>query len=366
MTEKNDQDPPRSDPSRPTSRGVNIYDKIAQARERRAEALSGDSRAEPGAKPGLGGRGAPPLGRKPKTSSASVPRTSKAPPPLPPPDDAVDEEDATEVAAALPAENAEKRPRATRGPMLWVLSTVVAAAAIVLVAWSSRPAATIPRAEPSPPPVAETTAEQPAPEVAVPPAPDESGAEPILFDGSPALPEPENSAIAAPPARPGGDEAPPIRVAFDPMPRTPPADPLPGVEAPIFIPDRDLRVVLNAPRTVSDDRLAGVVEALTAGGVQPRAQRVNMNISTANVRYFHPGDAEAAAIMAEGIGALLRDFTDFEPKPPEGLIEIWLAGREVGGSGGGGAPAQRGGALDQIGADLRRLEQGLRRALGGN
>ena len=75
-------------------------------------------------------------------------------------------------------------------------------------------------------------------------------------------------------------------------------------------------------------------------------------------------ECHAAAALADGIGATLRDFTDFEPSPPEGLIEVWLAGREVGGSGGGSN--QSGGALDQIGADLRRLEQGLRRALGGN
>ncbi|MXQ09323.1 hypothetical protein GQ651_15870 [Alphaproteobacteria bacterium GH1-50] len=356
MKNKNDQAPPEKGTTRTTSRGRNLYDKIADARERRAEALSGEGAAERGSSTAEN-RGVVPLAR---------------------PTDIQDDTDAAPIAAASSAEAEtfddphRDEPR-SRGPLLWVLSTVIAGIAIGLVAWSSGPTTTAPGSGEN---VTVTAAPDidPAPDASIeaPVAAEPRQSEPVTESAPPAaipdapaaLTGPVDAVGEAPVSPSSTEQAPPNRVVFGAMPATPPADPLPGTSPPVFTPDRDLRVMLNAPRTVSDAELSSVVDALAAGGVQPDARRVNLNISTANVRYFHAEDAEAAAALADGIGATLRDFTDFEPSPPEGLIEVWLAGREVGGSGGGSN--QSGGALDQIGADLRRLEQGLRRALGGN
>ena len=124
---------------------------------------------------------------------------------------------------------------------------------------------------------------------------------------------------------------------------------------------RDLRVVLNAPRTVPDASLAAVIEALEQSGAEPDPRRVNLTISTSNVRYYHAADASAATIIADGIGAQLRDFTNFEPSPPEGLVEIWMAGREI-----EAASTQGNATLDQLAQELRQLQEDLTRALRGN
>ena len=120
-------------------------------------------------------------------------------------------------------------------------------------------------------------------------------------------------------------------------------------------------MVLNAPRTVPDTSLAAVIAALAESGADPDPRRVNLTISTSNVRYYHPEDAGAATVIANGIGAQLRDFTDFQPSPPEGLVEIWMAGREIESSG-----PREGDAFDQIARDLQELQRNLSRILGGN
>ncbi len=94
-------------------------------------------------------------------------------------------------------------------------------------------------------------------------------------------------------------------------------------------------VIVNAPESVGEAELAGLVEGLAAGGfVLSGPNRVDLPISESNVRFFHSADAAAAQALAERIGARLRDFTDFSPAPPAGTIEVWLAGR-------GNAPAAR-------------------------
>lgn len=138
------------------------------------------------------------------------------------------------------------------------------------------------------------------------------------------------------------------------FPKSPGADMAPGVQPPPPPFDATLsdvgrgagtpmaqfphRVVLHVPVSVTDDRLGDVTARLGAAGFtgdDPR--RTGLSISESNVRYFHAEDADAAAVLADAIGAQARDFTNFSPAPPKGLIEIWLAGR----GGQGAAPAQR-------------------------
>lgn len=88
------------------------------------------------------------------------------------------------------------------------------------------------------------------------------------------------------------------------------------------------RIVLHAPVGVSDDRLGETMERLnSAGFILDDQRRTELAISQSNVRYFYAEDAEAAAILADSIGAVSRDFTSFSPLPENGMLEIWLAGR---------------------------------------
>ncbi|WP_347312278.1 hypothetical protein [Defluviimonas sp. SAOS-178_SWC] len=87
-------------------------------------------------------------------------------------------------------------------------------------------------------------------------------------------------------------------------------------------------VILHAPESVADAALTEIVSQLGAAGVPVgEPTRVGFTVSESNVRYFHFADAEAATAIAEAIGARLRDFTSFDPSPPTGTIEVWLAGR---------------------------------------
>ena len=54
---------------------------------------------------------------------------------------------------------------------------------------------------------------------------------------------------------------------------------------------------------------------------------VDFTISETNIRYFHPADRAAAEDLAGALGARLRDFTGYSPSPPDGTIELWLAGK---------------------------------------
>lgn len=92
-------------------------------------------------------------------------------------------------------------------------------------------------------------------------------------------------------------------------------------------------VVVNAPVSVADADLAEAVDRLGAAGVPVGdPSRVGFTVSESNVRYFHAADAEAAAAIADTLGARLRDFTSFAPAPPAGTIEVWLAGNGASGS----------------------------------
>lgn len=91
-----------------------------------------------------------------------------------------------------------------------------------------------------------------------------------------------------------------------------------------------LDILVWAPQATSDERVAEVEQSLKEAGfaIDP-ANRLDIRITQDQVRYFQPSSAEAAAILANAIGARLRDFTNFRPAPPEGTIEVWLRGEEA-------------------------------------
>lgn len=91
------------------------------------------------------------------------------------------------------------------------------------------------------------------------------------------------------------------------------------------------RIVLHTPVGVSDERLGETMRRLDAAGfILDDQRRTELPISQSNVRYFYAEDAKAAAILADSIGAVSRDFTSFSPLPENGMLEIWLAGRGAG------------------------------------
>lgn len=115
------------------------------------------------------------------------------------------------------------------------------------------------------------------------------------------------------------DSAPLIAI----LPPQPPADPVPAAPKDAA----RIAVALFVPGSVSDDALSSEYAALlSVGYAVPAAKRVGFAISSDQVRYFHTEDSPAAHALASSIGAMVRDFTTYRPKPAAGTIEIWLAG----------------------------------------
>ncbi|PZQ51476.1 MAG: hypothetical protein DI556_04765 [Rhodovulum sulfidophilum] len=87
------------------------------------------------------------------------------------------------------------------------------------------------------------------------------------------------------------------------------------------------RVVINYPANTPAAEVTAATESITAAGFpNTQSARVNVDMSAANVRYFHAADAEAARALAEATGAVARDFTSFSPPPRTGHLELWLPG----------------------------------------
>ncbi len=90
-------------------------------------------------------------------------------------------------------------------------------------------------------------------------------------------------------------------------------------------------LVVHAPAGLADRDVDLIVTAFRDAGFDigpPR--KVGFNISKTNVRFFHSADGDGARALAEIVGGVARDFTDFRPKPPAGTVEVWLAGRSGG------------------------------------
>ena len=57
-----------------------------------------------------------------------------------------------------------------------------------------------------------------------------------------------------------------------------------------------------------------------------RITPVRFKVSETHVRYYHPEDAAAAEALAGILGTEARDHTAFRPRPPDGTVEVFLAG----------------------------------------
>ena len=117
--------------------------------------------------------------------------------------------------------------------------------------------------------------------------------------------------------------------------------------------ERDLRVVLTANQGMSATQFDGIVSATEATGIPlAQTQRVGFTITTDQVRFFHDADIAAAGTLADALGAEIRDFTQFNPKPPLGTIEIYLSDTAE-------APP----VIDSAEAERERLQQRLLNSL---
>jgi hypothetical protein len=66
--------------------------------------------------------------------------------------------------------------------------------------------------------------------------------------------------------------------------------------------------------------------ALTNAGVDLESSGPAVfGVLQSQVLYFHQEDATDAALIAEAIGATVRDFSEYTPTPERGWLEVWLA-----------------------------------------
>lgn len=87
------------------------------------------------------------------------------------------------------------------------------------------------------------------------------------------------------------------------------------------------QVVIHAPDTISDTTLGGISSDVAGAGHEVvRTGRPGFTVSTTHVRFYHSEDRAVAEELAELVGGAPRDFTDYEPRPAQGLVEVWLAG----------------------------------------
>jgi len=87
-------------------------------------------------------------------------------------------------------------------------------------------------------------------------------------------------------------------------------------------------IVLHVPSGVTAARMARASDTLAGAGYPPdRTLRIDLVIGASNVRYYFPADAALARRIGRQLGATVRDFTNYRPRPSEGLIEVWLEGR---------------------------------------
>ncbi|MEM9031473.1 MAG: hypothetical protein AAGB18_02415 [Pseudomonadota bacterium] len=90
----------------------------------------------------------------------------------------------------------------------------------------------------------------------------------------------------------------------------------------------ELRLVIFAPAALDERDVAPTLDALADLGVAAAdANRVPVTIRENQVRLYHASDRDAAARVADATGAELRDFTEFQPRPPLGTVELWFAGQ---------------------------------------
>jgi hypothetical protein len=112
----------------------------------------------------------------------------------------------------------------------------------------------------------------------------------------------------------------PAAMASPPVHR--PLPPVPGAEG------LSLRVI--APGTVPPDETEALVARLGALGIgDTRVTPVGFKVSETHVRYYHREDAAAAEALAGVLGTEARDHTAFRPRPPDGTVEVFVAGERA-------------------------------------
>lgn len=91
-----------------------------------------------------------------------------------------------------------------------------------------------------------------------------------------------------------------------------------------------LSVRVAVPQTAPEEDLARISAILGGAGIEiGSVDRVPYRISASHLRYFHPRDAQAAAVLAGALNLEMRDFTRFRPAPPDGMIEVFVAGDRI-------------------------------------
>ncbi|SIO15300.1 hypothetical protein SAMN05444722_0628 [Rhodovulum sp. ES.010] len=225
-----------------------------------------------------------------------------------------------------------------------------------LLAAETRPAVTVaaetPRlagpALPPAPPLARKIADTPPPasDVAEPDGPDAPASTrtaPAPLDSDAAIP-PRIGSVAVARAESGSVEAasdaPPARAVLP----APPLEWAGPVASPAAISETEAaaasagspeiatvppvgRALVFFEQGVADVRIRAVVASLEKTGLSLKTpEGVPFRVSEDQVRVFWPEDRDAALMLADRIGARLRDFTEYRPRPPSGTIEVWLSG----------------------------------------
>lgn len=87
-------------------------------------------------------------------------------------------------------------------------------------------------------------------------------------------------------------------------------------------------VHILAPKGAAPDLSDKLAATLSGAGYKvTETAAVGATITKTQVRFYHAADATAAAALAKTIGAQARDFTSFDPSPPTGTIEVWIAAK---------------------------------------
>jgi hypothetical protein len=132
--------------------------------------------------------------------------------------------------------------------------------------------------------------------------------------------------------------------AIDPeaMETPPPHRPLPTIPGAAAL---SLSVV--TPQTVPPGEAEALVARMGDLGIgDARITPVRFKVSETHVRYYHREDAAAATALADILGTEARDHTAFRPRPPDGTVEVFLAGER-------GASAPRAAATPRAAAPTR-------------
>lgn len=118
------------------------------------------------------------------------------------------------------------------------------------------------------------------------------------------------------------------------------------------------QVRVYAPSRLADAQINAIASELRqSGAAAVNPVRTRLTIQDTHIRYYHAADAAEARAMADSIGADARDFTRFSPSPPEGTLEVWMAGR-----GAGGAP-RRSQSSDSVAEVAQSLGSALSRLI---